>query len=111
MIPRIKQMNISKTYQTIVWLAFASLIFLAGTYAILINNIILNLAERETSLRQMTRLESELAQTEAKYITLAKQITPELAQRLGYEDVTLNSAFVASTDVAPLLASTKDNDS
>jgi len=108
---RARELNISKGYQFTVWLGLLALAFLVGTYAILINNIILNLAERESHLRDITKIESILAQSEAKYIALTNQITPELAYELGYRDATLDSAYVAVGSTPPVVAQAPDNDS
>jgi len=77
------------------WLLLIFLIFIAGSYLYLVNDLIFKAAERENLHRLSDRLTLEISALENQYLTLAETVTLERAYALGFEESSAGNAIFA----------------
>lgn len=91
-----KTFKIGAFQQKLFWLLSGFLLLTLMSYLYLINNLIFNVANRETLLQTREQLTFETSSLESQYLALVKTITVERAFTLGFEEVKAESTSFAA---------------
>ena len=81
---------------------FGLLTLVLVTYIYFINNLIFNVANRESLLLERARLGLDITRLESQHLTAIKTVTIERAFALGFEETGTNLSF--ATALTPHLA-------
>ena len=91
------QVNKIKNWQSqIFWTVLNLSVFCVLSYVYLVNNVVFNLASRESLKREQIQLSLDLSQLETRFLALSDSITIARAYALGFEEAGSNVSFAAA---------------
>lgn len=91
------------------WLLLLTIVFGLFSYGYCVRGAIVNIVVRQNMEAELSSLTSKVIDLEAKYIKIKNNITPELAQNLGFIAVSSQKFVTRNTEESGLSLLTADN--